>query len=95
MWEQILSLAVGNGLWAVLFCALLFYLLRESKAREEKYVALITSLNKKLEITETIEKDVKTIKEHTEKLVRSSKLKTKQEQAGLDVKEPPVLSVVK
>ena len=45
MWEQIFNLALNNGLWAVLFLALLIYQLKDSRAREKKYQETITELN--------------------------------------------------
>ena len=37
MWQEILQLAVKNGLWAVLFSALLIFVLKDSKKREGEY----------------------------------------------------------
>ena len=45
MWEQIFNLALNNGLWAVLFLALLIYQLKDSRTREKKYQQTITELN--------------------------------------------------
>lgn len=45
MWEQIFDLALNNGLWAVLFLALLVYQLKDSRAREKKYQQTISELN--------------------------------------------------
>lgn len=45
MWEQIFNLALNNGLWAVLFLALLVYQLKDSRAREKKYQQTIAELN--------------------------------------------------
>ncbi len=61
MWEEILSLAVGNGLWAVLFCALLFYELKDSRKRESKYVETIDALDNKLGIVNDIKNDTEEI----------------------------------
>lgn len=44
MWEEILKVALGNGLWAVLFCVLLMYQLRDGRARESKYRETINVL---------------------------------------------------
>lgn len=92
MWEEILKLAVGNGLWAVLFCVLLFYLIKDSKHREEKYVQLISSLSDKLKIVYAVKEEVEKIKDNTEKLVKAAKLKNKP--AGLCelTDKQPVLS---
>lgn len=57
MWEEIIKLAVGNGLWAVLFCALLFYELKDSRKREAKYVETISSLGKKLDVVNSVKED--------------------------------------
>ena len=48
MWEQIMEYAAANGIWALLFLALLIYQLKDSKKREEKYTATITSLTEGL-----------------------------------------------
>lgn len=37
MWEEILSLAVNNGLLPALFVALLIYVLRDTSRREKQY----------------------------------------------------------
>lgn len=66
MWEDIIRLAVGNGLWAVLSCALLFYLLKDSKKREQKYTEIIGALGERLKL-------VVKIKEETEKILEAQK----------------------
>lgn len=63
MWQDIFKLAINNGLWAVLFCVLLIYVLKDSKTREKKYQATISSLGNSLRIVENIKKDVKEIKD--------------------------------
>ena len=37
VFEEILNLAISNGLWAVLFLMLLVYVLKDSRRREIKY----------------------------------------------------------
>jgi len=37
MWEEIFTQALGNGLLAALFVALLIYVLRDTAKREKKY----------------------------------------------------------
>lgn len=61
MWEQVFDLAINNGLWAVMFCLLLIYQLKDSKSREMKYQQTIYDLNKSLTTVNTIEKSVKVI----------------------------------
>lgn len=48
MTEEIISTAVANGLWAVLFCVLLVYELRDSRKRESRYTLTISSLSDRL-----------------------------------------------
>lgn len=62
MWEDILNLAIGNGLWAVLFVILLCYVLKDSRAREKKYQELIDALSESLNIVKEVQDDVRDIK---------------------------------
>ena len=59
--EFIVSI-VKSGIFAVLFVCLLFYILSDSKKREEKYQETIKTLSKDLEIVESIDANVKVIK---------------------------------
>lgn len=61
MWEQIIEYAAANGIWAMLFLALLIYQLKDSKKREEKYTATINSLTEGLSALEGIKQDIKNI----------------------------------
>ena len=61
MWEQIMEYAAANGIWALLFLGLLIYQLKDSKKREEKYTATITSLTEGLSALEGIKQDIKSI----------------------------------
>ena len=63
MWEKIFNLAISNGIWAVLFLVLLFFQLRDSKERENKYQKTIESLGKSLEIINEVKEDVEIIKD--------------------------------
>lgn len=62
MWEEILNLAIGNGLWAVLFVVLLCYVLKDSKAREKKYQDIIDGLSDSLNVVKEVQEDVRDIK---------------------------------
>lgn len=62
MWQEILNLAISNGLFAVLFMGLLIYQLKDSRTREEKYQSTIESLGKALLVIEEIKDDVSIIK---------------------------------
>ena len=64
MWEEILKLAISNGLWAVLFVFLFIYELRDGHERERKYQATISSLAEKLDIVEEIRSDIIEIKDN-------------------------------
>ncbi len=63
MWQDIFNLALNNGLWAVLFCVLLIYVLRDSRTREKKYQMTISSLGDSLKVVESIKADVEDIKD--------------------------------
>lgn len=63
MWEQIINLAISNGLFAVLFLGLLVYQLRDSRNREKKYQDTIIRLGNALEIVQSVKEDVNEIKE--------------------------------
>jgi hypothetical protein len=67
MWEEVLKMAAANGLWAVLFCVLLIYQLKESKIREQKYQSAIKGLSENLGIVKEIREDVTEIKKSLEK----------------------------
>ncbi|MCR4725818.1 MAG: hypothetical protein K5753_01200 [Clostridia bacterium] len=61
MWEQLVDYMASNGVWALLFLALLVYQLQDSKRREEKYTSTITSLTQGLNALEGIKQDIKNI----------------------------------
>ena len=52
---------VKRNRWALLFLALFVYQLKDSKKREEKYTATITSLTEGLNALEGIKQDIKSI----------------------------------
>jgi len=57
MLDQILQVAVGTGLMATLFVALLAYVLQDARKREQKYQDVIDKLH------DSIQKDVTAIKD--------------------------------
>lgn len=73
MWDNILELAISDGLWALLFCVLMIYQLKDSKVREVKYQDTISSLAKDLEymkeLDESIEGMERNFKDYTEELI--------------------------
>ena len=62
VWEQIVNLAISNGLFAVLFLGLLIYQLKDSRTREIKYQETINQLGDALEIVKSVKEDVEEIK---------------------------------
>ena len=62
MWETIFNVAIGNGIFALLFVALLVYQLRDSANREKKYQDTIEKLNEHLNVIVDIKEDVDEIK---------------------------------
>ena len=84
MWEQIVNLAISNGLFAVLFLGLLVYQLKDSRTREQKYQMTIEKLGNSLEIVKQDKEDVEDIKDkiNQKKIVfRKVKEKTNEEKA--------------
>lgn len=63
MWQEILDLALNNGLWAVLFLGLLIYQLKDSRTREQKYQDTICELNKTLNKVNIIDENVSILTE--------------------------------
>lgn len=62
MWESVIDTVVANGAWAVLFCLLLIFELRDSRKREEKYQETIFTLGEDLGVVREVADDVKEIK---------------------------------
>lgn len=62
IFEDIISLAVSNGIFAVLFVFLLFYQLKDSGKREKKYQATIEKLSSHLDIVEDVKESLLEIK---------------------------------
>ncbi len=60
--EEITSMVVANGLWAVLFCGLLVYELRDSRKRESRYTLTIGKLTDRLGTLAEVKSDTGDIK---------------------------------
>jgi len=71
MWNEILQLALTNGIWAVLFVALLVYQLKDSAKREKKYQETITKLNSHLDVVSDIKEEIKEIRSAILKKVKN------------------------
>lgn len=63
METEVLKAATGYGIFAVLFCYLLFYVLRQNSNREDRYQDIISKLTEKFDIVSDIKKDVDEIKD--------------------------------
>ena len=57
MWNEILNLAIKNGLWAVLFLGLFIFVIKDSSSREKKYQQTIKDLTTHLGIVKEIKED--------------------------------------
>ncbi|MBQ3510618.1 MAG: bacteriocin [Peptococcaceae bacterium] len=68
MENEILQLAASQGLWAVMFVVLLFYVLKENSTREEKFQEIISNLTERLDALDILKKDVDEIKENLQKI---------------------------
>ena len=62
MWNEIVNLAIKNGLWAVLFLGLFIFVIKDSSNREKKYQQTIRDLTQHLGIVKEIKEDVDEIK---------------------------------
>lgn len=71
MWDKVVELAMSDGLWALLFCVLLIFELKDSRAREKKYQNTISNLSQDLGYMNTmnssIDKIHKQMREYMEK----------------------------
>ena len=74
MEQEIIKLAASQGLWAVLFVALLFYVLRENGEREKRLLAALEQLSEQYkELTldlKEVRNDVKEVCEDLSEIKR-------------------------
>lgn len=63
MWNDVFNVAISNGIFAVMFVALLVYVLKDSRKRESKYQNIIDALSCKLNTVDEIKQDVSEIKQ--------------------------------
>lgn len=69
--NEILTKALESGLFAALFCVLFFYMLKDAKLRENKYISVIEELELRLKETTTalgLCKDIKNVCEENGRL---------------------------
>ena len=63
LWQEIISVIISNGIFAILFVYLFYYQLRDSKRREEKYQKTIEQLSEHLGVIEQNKEDVEYLKD--------------------------------
>lgn len=61
MWDEVLRVAVSNGIFAVLFCSLLIYELKITGKRENKYQKIIDGLTQSLMSLKKVENDMESV----------------------------------
>jgi hypothetical protein len=76
IWEEAIGMAVSNGIFAVLFVALLLHILRDGKARETKYQETIKELGSALSVVNEIKNDTECIRKKMFSGKGTAKLKT-------------------
>ena len=76
MWNDVFNVAISNGIFAVMFVALLVYVLKDTKKREGKYQNIIDVLSSKLNTVDEIKQDVSEIKQS---LVKKTSARRKNE----------------
>ena len=81
MIDEIINLAISNGLWAVLFVMLFLYQIQNSQKREHKYQEIIDSLTNSFGILKTIDANIKTLNKSVSKI---KKFNTKPLETNLD-----------
>lgn len=71
MENEMIKLAMSQGIWAVMSVSLLFYILKNQEKRDEKqeereknYQDIISKMSDKLIIVEDIKKDVGDVKDY-------------------------------
>lgn len=63
IWNEIISIIVGNGVFAILFVWLFVYQLKDSSKREEKYQRTIEELTTHLNTLDEVKEDLLEIKD--------------------------------
>ena len=63
IWNEVVSIVVSNGVFAILFVWLFLYMLKDSRDRETKYQQTIQQLTTHLQILEDVKDDLTEIKD--------------------------------
>ena len=64
LWNEIISIVVSNGVFAILFVWLFVYQLKDSSKREQKYQQTISELTQHLSTLEEVRRDITDIKDY-------------------------------
>lgn len=79
MWDKIVNLAIDDGIWALLFCFLLIFELKDSRAREQKYQKTIAELSQDLGYMNVMNKNIDRIHEEMRAVLDRGKRTLKKE----------------
>ncbi len=75
MVDEIINLAISNGLWAVLFVMLFLYQIQNSTKREKKYQEVIESLTNSFGLLKNIDANIKAVSKELSKIKKFSNQK--------------------
>jgi len=70
MESELIQLAASQGLWAILFVSLLFYVLKENSKREQSFQDIILALTEKLDTLDSIKDDLAEIKDNLQNVAK-------------------------
>ena len=63
IWNDVVSIVISNGVFAILFVWLFLYMLKDSRTRENKYQQTIEELTAHLQTLEEVKDDLTEIKD--------------------------------
>ena len=75
MVDEMINLAISNGLWAVLFVMLFLYQIQNSTKREKKYQEVIDSLTNSFGLLKNIDANIKAVSKELSKIKKFSNQK--------------------
>ncbi len=68
MVDELINLAISNGLWAVLFVVLFLYQIQNSAKREKKYQEVIDNLTNSLGLLKNVDLNIKVVSKDLAKI---------------------------
>ncbi len=66
-WSELVKIVISNGIFAMLFVYLLFYILKDSQKRENAYRKTIDELAEHLSSIDELKQDVAELKDYLER----------------------------